>query len=370
MNLPLAAHAQPSGSTVRQVGVLPALSAQAADHDMRDLADRLHELQNWLADDLQAVEADLVSLQGPGPAPHAALNLLKAGGKRLRPLCVLLSSRMGQPETNSNEAARLLASSVELVHAATLLHDDVVDLADLRRGRSTARVLHGNPISIFAGDWTLVEALRRVVQSGYADLVPHALSTIEEMILAEVEQVERARDLSSDREGYLRVIDGKTAALFRWAMRAGARAGNCSSEMQAALLAYATELGLAFQLSDDLLDVEGDADRTGKLPFADLAEGRITLPLALLLERRPDLRPLVVELRETTLQPGGWQTQQAQRSCWLVKQALHDSGALQEARAITDAHAQAAAACLQSLPTSSELQALVEIAATLALRQA
>ncbi len=356
---------------VAALGVLPALTRQAQLADLDALDRHLVELQTLLAEQLVDVEAVIQATRGPTLAQRAGHHLLAAGGKRLRPLCTLLAARLGAPDdaAQARKHARDLAVAVELVHAATLLHDDVVDLADTRRNQPTARVLHGNEISIFAGDWLLVEALRRICVTGVDGLVPLALATIEQMIFAEVEQAQRARGLAHDRAGYFRVIDGKTAALFRWAMRAGARAGGADAATEEALVAYGGALGLAFQLTDDALDFDGEAHKIGKPPLADLAEGKVTLPLILLLDARPEFLSDIellhaAGLRLDAREAAPWQQAQAR-----VLEGLQTTGAIAEARRVAGQYAHEAAAALRDLPGHApERAALVAVAETLAQR--
>lgn len=346
---------------------LPRLAAQASEHEHGDLAAKLSELQAWLSGDLLGVEQALLQTTGANLAQRAGWHILAAGGKRLRPLCTLLASRFGPRQDAAAHAnSRNLAVAVELVHAATLLHDDVVDLADTRRGQATARALHGNEVSIFAGDWLLVEALRRIVATGHAPLVTEALNTVEALILAEVDQGERAKNLAEDTDGYYRVIDGKTASLFRFALRAGAVAGGCSPETTAALVQFGSELGMAFQLVDDVLDFEGTPTATGKSLLADLKEGKITLPLALTLRQHPELRPAVAAVRGATL---AGQEPEAEAVAAIVT-AVRQSGALATARAVAAARLQQAQDALNQLPESAQREALRAIADALATRRA
>ncbi len=354
-----------------QVGVLPALGKQAQAAQLDSLDRHLLDLQALLHEQLADVEGLIQGTRGPTLAQRAGHHLLTAGGKRLRPLCTLLASRLGPAAKDSNGTthARDLAVAVELVHAATLLHDDVVDLADTRRNQPTARVLHGNEISIFAGDWLLVEALRRICVTGIDGLVPQALATIEQMIFAEVEQAQRARTLAHDRAGYFRVIDGKTAALFRWAMRAGARAGHADTATEDALVAYGGALGLAFQLTDDALDFDGDSKKTGKPPLADLAEGKVTLPLILLIDAKPEYVK-DIEL----LHAAGLDAQVRSEVPWREAQervlaGLQSTGAIGEARRVAAGYAREAAAAVRDLPGHApECAALIAVAETLAQR--
>ncbi len=351
-------------------GVLPRLTAQAQGQDLGSLADRLTELQGWLSGDLQLVEEVLQGLQGPNGAQRAGHHILAAGGKRLRPLCALIAARMGpRQDPAARREARELAVAVELVHAATLLHDDVVDVADARRGLPTARLLHSNEISIYAGDWLLVEALRKIVATGHIGLVKSALDTVEQMVFAEVQQAERARGLASDVAGYYEVIDGKTAALFRWALQAGATAGGCDPKVMAALMRYGGELGVAFQVIDDVLDLGGDSQRTGKALFADLAEGKITLPLALLLEREPGRRAEVANLASRCADPAQRALPETKEQCAAIVAAVQRCGALAAARDQADQRSALARAALAELPPGAEVAALEQIGHAMLARE-
>src|SRR5580692_9416151 len=196
--------------------VLDQLARTSGDHGAPVLGDRLASLHRWVAADLVGFEAELATLPRGERVVHAAAHhLLDLRGKHLRPLCVALASRFGDGFT---PRARGLAVAVELVHSATLLHDDVVDLAERRRGEPTACVVYGNAASIFAGDWLLVTALRRIAAAGVDGLLERMLTVIEEMIVAESRQLERRGTVAGARADYFEIIEGKTAALFRWAM--------------------------------------------------------------------------------------------------------------------------------------------------------
>jgi octaprenyl-diphosphate synthase len=255
------------------------------------LAGRLLELRTWLDGDLAEVER---ALEGAGAgdalAHKAARHLLDQDGKRIRPICVALAARTGAGFT---PAARTYAVAVELVHNATLLHDDVVDVGDLRRGSPAARVIYGNAASIFGGDWLLIDALCRIQKGGHPEVLARMLEVVKEMVVAESLQLARRGKVRGSRTEYFRILEGKTASLFRWAMFAGAHAGGAPASASAALEAYGQKLGVAFQLVDDLLDVAGDPTTTGKAMLADLREGKMTYPLILAMEREPDLQPVL-----------------------------------------------------------------------------
>ncbi len=254
---------------------------------LRDLAATIDGLVGFVRDDLAAVEDGLAALSTGGTlVGEAGASLVHLGGKRLRPLCVVLASRIGSAPP---DAVRDIAVAAELVHNATLLHDDVVDHADRRRGRPTARVELGNAASIFAGDYLLVEALNRVQRAAVPGLMEGLLATIAEMIRAESLQLENRGSLDASEELYFEVARGKSAALFRWALGAGALSGGAPPDLCGALRTYGESIGIAFQLIDDLLDLVGHRSNTGKTLFSDLSEGKVTYPLILVLDREPAL---------------------------------------------------------------------------------
>ncbi|MEM9066893.1 MAG: polyprenyl synthetase family protein [Myxococcota bacterium] len=276
--------------------VLSSLRNVCDDRGLDALSRRLAELGELLQADMRAVADGMKTVpRGDARVQKAAHHLLDRGGKRLRPMCVALASRVG---SGFDDATQELAVSVELVHAATLLHDDVVDVGDTRRGAAAARMVYGNAASIFAGDWLLVEALRRVRRVRVADTLDRLLDVIDEMIFAESLQLENRGRADTSIEDYFRVIDGKTAALFRWACFAGGRGGGLDDDACRRLEAYGGHLGVAFQLVDDLLDYTGT--QTGKDLFTDLREGKLTHPLLLARDRNPQVRAMLEELAAST----------------------------------------------------------------------
>ncbi|MCS6898160.1 MAG: polyprenyl synthetase family protein [Myxococcales bacterium] len=274
--------------------MLARLESSARGGGAAVVADRLVAMRAFLGDDLRQVEEELGVLEGKAtPLHRSARHLLDLGGKRLRPICVALASRVGRGFV---PAAREIAVAVELIHSATLLHDDVVDVGDLRRGAPTARVLYGNAASIFAGDWLLVDALQRIQRVGIPGLLDRVLGVLKEMLDAEALQLENRGKLRVPQADYFRVIEGKTASLFRWGMFAGGRAGEASPGQCEALACFGQSLGVAFQVIDDVLDVAGDEATVGKTMFADLREGKVTFPLLVALDRDAGLEEMLREV--------------------------------------------------------------------------
>lgn len=283
-------HHEPSSTGTREV--FSSLSRACESRGAGSMTDRLADISKWLEQDLADVEKAIafVGKSGDTSAEKSARHLLDRGGKRLRPICVALASRMG---AGFNEAARTFAIATELVHNATLLHDDVVDLGDVRRGAPAARMIYGNAASIFGGDWLLVEALTRIQSAGVPGVLDRVLGVIREMVLAEAFQLERRGRPSATAREYFEIARGKTASLFRFAMYAGARAGGTTDAECAALEEYGSHLGLAFQIVDDVLDFDGDGAELGKTLFTDLREGKMTYPLIVAAQKSPAIAPLL-----------------------------------------------------------------------------
>lgn len=207
--------------------------------------------------------------------------ITEAGGKRLRPLLALLAANACDYKGNKHID---LAVIIEFIHTATLLHDDVVDISMLRRGRPTANANWGNAPSILVGDFIYSRAFQLLVGLGDMKIMSLLSDTTNQIAEGEVFQLTKAGDPSTSREEYLRIIRDKTAILFAAALKGSAMIAGVSDAIQDALYNYGIALGIAFQLADDLLDYEGDAATMGKNAGDDLAEGKPTLPLIYSIE--------------------------------------------------------------------------------------
>lgn len=204
-------------------------------------------------------------------------HIVASGGKRLRPAVVLLVARaLG---SRDEALPRLLAAVVEFIHTATLLHDDVVDHSDLRRGRKTANAVWGNAGAVLSGDFLYSRSFQMMVDAGRPGVMRVMADTTNAIAEGEVLQLMNQGDPDVDESRYLRVIELKTAVLFRAAACLGAIAANASAEQEAELGVYGHALGTAYQLVDDVLDYTGDPAVSGKAVGNDLAEGKPTLPL-------------------------------------------------------------------------------------------
>ena len=210
--------------------------------------------------------------------PELAGHLIAGGGKRMRPMLTLASARViGYSGTRHHR----LAAAVEFIHTATLLHDDVVDGSDLRRGRRTANLIWGNPASVLVGDFLFSRSFELMVEDG-SNKVLRILSNASAVIAeGEVNQLTAARQVDLHEDRYLQIIDAKTAALFAAACRIAAVVAERPENEEAALDAYGRNLGIAFQLVDDAIDYVSDAGTMGKDAGDDFREGKMTLPVIL-----------------------------------------------------------------------------------------
>ena len=217
--------------------------------------------------------------------PELALHLINSGGKRLRPMLTIAAARMCAV---ANDHHIKLATAVEFMHTATLLHDDVVDESDLRRGKAAARKIWGNQASVLVGDFLLGQAFKMMVETGSLEalrILSNAACVIAE---GEVLQLAVSHDTSTTEDAYLQVIIGKTAALFAAAAEVGGVIADRPKAEQAALESFGRNLGIAFQLIDDALDYSGQQEALGKSVGDDFREGKITLPVVLSFRRGND----------------------------------------------------------------------------------
>jgi octaprenyl-diphosphate synthase len=241
-------------------------------------------LVGLVAADMERVNATILSRTGSEVTmiPEVANHLISSGGKRLRPMLTLAMANL---TGYSGDGHIKLAASVEFMHTATLLHDDVVDESELRRGKLSARMLWGNEASVLVGDFLLGQAFRMMVEVGSLralDILSSAAATIAE---GEVMQLAAAKNTATTEDEYLAVIRGKTAELFAAACEVGPVIANRPKAEQAACRSYGMNLGIAFQLVDDALDYGGTSAKLGKNVGDDFREGKITLPVVLSYRR-------------------------------------------------------------------------------------
>lgn len=253
----------------------PFVSAGVADID---------HIWDGCRDELQAVEHHIrQSIDSCAPVINQAAGyLFSSGGKRLRPLLMILSARLCNDRV-PRERLVLLASAVEYIHAAALLHDDVLDDAAIRRGHEAARMLWGNKASILVGDYLYTRAVDQVIRLGNSEIESALADACRRMVEGEMLQFSNRHNINIADTDYFKIIECKTAALISTTCALGAIIGGAPVASTAALTQFGRQLGIAFQLADDALDYAAHPDKFGKTLGKDLHEGKITLPLLHLL---------------------------------------------------------------------------------------
>ncbi len=303
-----------------------------------------------VAAEMRQVEERLVErMESPvGPIPQVGAHLLGAGGKRLRPLLAVLACRATDTPL---DVAVAVGVAGELIHTATLYHDDVVDDGRVRRGRPAARMVFGNGIVVLVGDFCLARALETVTATGVLPVVQSLAATVTEMAEGEVAQLEGAGNPDATAEDYFAVIDRKTASLIAWCARVG---GAVPGRYDEALQTYGRAVGRAFQIADDVLDCAVAESVAGKSVGHDLREGKLTLPVLLACDADPSLRDLIrAELGETGM---------SDKASAEILERVRAAGGVDLARAHASGLATKAVAALDALPPSPYREALRDLA--------
>ncbi len=255
--------------------------------DKRKKLSPLDKMASLIEDDLKAVNQEIVTrMHSPvSLIPELAGHIIAAGGKRLRPMLTLAASKLcGYDGTRQI----LLATCIEFIHTATLLHDDVVDESELRRGMDSANALWGNQASVLVGDFLFSRSFELMVEDGSLDVLGILSSASSVLAEGEVLQLMTTGDTETSETAYLDVIESKTAILFAAACELGAIVGERPEPEREALRAYGQNLGVAFQVIDDVLDYQAQEDTLGKTVGDDFREGKVTLPVILAFSRGND----------------------------------------------------------------------------------
>lgn len=307
-----------------------------------------------VGDDLAAIEQALADNLNPcfDLVSRVAGHILFAGGKRLRPLLMVLCARLCG--ASGNHTVRT-ATIFEYLHAATLLHDDLVDGADMRRGRQAAHLQWDSPTAVLTGDFLLARGLSIAADTGLCAVIDVIAGITENMSQGEIRQLERKGDASLTEQEYLEVIRCKTAVLFRGACRTGALVAGADDARVQKLSDFGYHLGMAFQMADDLLDYTQDLTTLGKRAGADLREGKMTLPLIHALSNAPqaDRRAMLATLENPQFSDGAFAD---------LVQMLNAYGGIDYTRAQAAAHIQTAKTQLGVFEDGSTRDLLTDIA--------
>ncbi|MCP6758461.1 MAG: FAD-dependent oxidoreductase [Fischerella sp. CENA71] len=337
---------------------LKILERLSSNQELKGLDFQLRSVRILLEDGMSVLSENFQSYQtipDPTIVQQVVQQILSLPGKRIRALCVYLSACVGR--RSYPVAVDNIALAAEFVHAATLLHDDVIDLAQERRHEPSARVVYGNAASILGGDFLVVQAAQLLLEVGRPELVSELLSVVETMVLSETEQLENRGQLVLDPTTYLSVIKGKTATLFSWSCSAGASASNQPQSVVKALKRYGENFGMAYQLIDDLLDLMGDQTLMGKKLYKDIAEGKMTYPFIIAANADPTI---YTELHTILSNPEKLESLEVQLK---IKELVMQTQAAEQTRALAATYIEKAIAELEQLPWGIAREALQTLAA-------
>lgn len=304
-------------------------------------------------EDLVRVEQEIAAQTGSAIRPVAEIGayLREGGGKRLRPALLLLAARSSGQLSDS---AIRMGAVVELIHSATLIHDDVIDSAQTRRGRSSANARWGNQMSVLAGDWLYMQAFEMALQERNFAILDILIDLTQKMVDGELLELERLGQMGLTEEEATDLSVRKTACLFSGCARLGGVLGGVSADEEVALADYGLYAGLAFQLVDDLLDFTASPEKLGKPVLSDLKEGRVTLPLIYAMENgNAEGRRLVAAV----LEEKGFLSVRPEQITALVA----DTGALDRARRLARHYAEKSKRCLQGWRPSEYTRALLTL---------
>ena len=265
---------------------------------IRDRALTAREVFDLIQDELEQVEKKITveSVASVDAVTAIGQYLQSSGGKRLRPTLLLISSKLANSNGNSSNASAIqLGAVVELLHAATLVHDDVIDAAETRRGRPSSNVKWGNHTCVLAGDWLYMQAFQIALRERSFQILDLLISLTQTMVDGELLQLDRIGKIGVSEADCMELVDRKTACLFSVCARLGALASHSDAQTQERLGEYAWNLGMAFQLVDDVLDFTAREKTLGKPVGGDLREGKVTLPLVYALERATAAERRLVE---------------------------------------------------------------------------
>jgi octaprenyl-diphosphate synthase len=311
------------------------------------------EIFELVKKDLERVEREisLESVASVDAVTTISRYLQDGGGKRLRPILVLLASQLVGEVTDGTIR---MAAVVEMIHAATLVHDDVIDIAKTRRGRPSSNTIWGNHTCVLAGDWLYMQAFQMALRERNFHVLDLLIALTQMMVEGELLQLERIGKIDVSEADYMELVDRKTASLFSACARMGAIMGGAGEAIETRLGEFAWNLGIAFQLVDDMLDFTSHEKILGKPVGGDLREGKVTLPLIYALEgASPDERQLV----ETVMKDGNYDRAPFPRILRWIEQRRGFERVRERAQSFTDQ----ARAIIAEFPESPQQRALAAV---------
>ena len=303
---------------------------------------------------MESLEQELIQqLKSRVPvAFEIGAHIMNSGGKRIRPQLAIIAARMGG---YAGTDAVTLSGAIECIHTATLLHDDVVDRAETRRGRPSANSLWSNEMCVLGGDFILAKAFRALTSLGNLRILDIVSRTTEKLSEGELFQMMNIGNIEMAEEDYIRIITDKTAVLMEAACRGGAILGGLDAEREEALADFGFNLGIAFQMTDDVIDYRSDVETMGKEPGKDLEEGKLTLPLIIALRKADEVekKRITTMIKEKRLTTGDLE--------WM-RGFLEKRGGIEETLKKSRYYINKAIGRLDIFPLSEEKTALMKLA--------
>ncbi|SFD73595.1 heptaprenyl diphosphate synthase [Bacillus sp. OV194] len=312
---------------------------------------KLTELYSHVKKDLLQIESELEqSISADHPIlQKAGSQLLKAGGKRIRPVFVLLSAHFGEYDIRS---VKKVAAALETIHMASLVHDDVIDDAELRRGAKTVKAEYDNKVAMYTGDFLFAKAIE--MMTNVSQIAAHQVLSysMKEMCLGEIQQIKEQFDLDQNIRQYLRRIKRKTALLIAISCQLGAIASNASVQLQRQLYRFGYSVGMAYQITDDILDFTATEKELGKPAGGDLKQGNITLPVFYAMDQIPELKCSIQRYYQT------WDEGEFSGIIAQIKK----SGSIQKASMAAQSYLADAFAAADQLPAGQARNSMIKIA--------
>lgn len=321
------------------IEILRAVSGRDGVHGRT--AEVLKDAAGLVGSELSFLDENLVFAcqSAPGKLSEVCCHIVESGGKHIRPILCLLSFRACG---GSSPLPLDLAAACELLHNATLLHDDVIDEGESRRGAPAARIRFTNALSVLGGDYLLIKTLERVA-ARKPIFMRHYLSTMEQIVGGELTQLLRRGSIETTQEEYFQIIEGKTASLFRWSVLSGALAAEADEKDCEAMATFGRHVGIAFQLMDDILDLTGDPSLLGKNLLADIGEGKLTLPVILAAKKSIEVKQLLFNLVDNP-DPSA-----ACRTAQMISESVRSSGSVDKVKEFAVKHTKDGLSSLNAL---------------------
>ncbi|WP_096200938.1 heptaprenyl diphosphate synthase component II [Bacillus sp. FJAT-45350] len=313
-----------------------------------------------LKEDIEIIEQELEhTLQAEHKVlREASTHLLKAGGKRIRPVFVLLAGKFGNYNIHS---LKNIAVPLELIHMASLVHDDVIDDAELRRGKRTIKSKYDNRVAMYTGDYLFARAIEKTVSFENPDIHRFLSKAMVEMCIGEVEQIRDQYDWNQHFRGYLRRIKRKTALLIAISCQLGAIASRTTTDVQSKLYSFGYNVGMSFQITDDVLDFIGTEAELGKPAGSDLLQGNVTLPALYAIHHQPKVKKMIIETLEDPFIEAVDMNH--------VIEAIKESGGIEYSLEISDSYLNKAYRAIEDLPDIDAKSYLIEIAKYIGCRK-